>query len=410
MPTTPESFLTDKLPEYLDLLYQMVSINSFTENAAGVNRLGRLIAEHFERNGFKAEFVSSAYSHFGNHLFLRRPAQNSQAPLVALVSHLDTVFPPEEEIAHDFHWRQQDGRIFGPGVVDIKGGTVMILMVLEALQKFQPDLFEAVDWLICLDASEEQLSDDFSFQCRQRIPAAGNQRTACLVFEGGTPEPDAFSIVTARKGRVGFKISTAGRSAHAGNYHWQGANAIVQLATVIPQVAAFTDYQKHLTYNIGVIRGGTVVNRVPHAAECHGEMRAFDPEIFDQGIQQLQTLDGLSTLSSVDGFPCRVTVEISGRSAPWPTNPDTMTLFELWQEAGRALNMKVIQEQRGGLSDGNLLWQHVPVLDGLGPVGGNAHCSEHAPDGTKEQEFVEIASFVPKAILNLQAISRWIRL
>jgi glutamate carboxypeptidase len=70
--------------------------------------------------------------------------------------------------------------------------------------------------------------------------------------------------------------------------------------------------------------------------------------------------------------------------------------------------MQTLPEQRGGLSDGNLLWEHVPTLDGLGPTGNNAHCSERAPDGSKEPEFVLLSSLAPKIRLNLAAITRLI--
>lgn len=406
------SYLQSRLPAALELLEQMVSINSFTLNAAGVNRLGELTAAAFRPLGFQAEFVPSRYPGYGQHLFLRRTASRANgrpAPSLALISHLDTVFPPEEEQANNFTYQQVGNRLYGPGVVDIKGGTVMMLLVLEGLQAFYPDLLESADWLVCLDASEEQLSDDFTDQVLQRLPSAAQAPRAALIFEGGTPNPAGLSLVTARKGRAGFRVSAYGRSAHAGNYHWQGANAILQLAEVLPQIAALTDYAQHITFNIGVISGGTVVNRVPHFAICEGEMRAFDPVIFQQGVQKLLALDGFSSVSSVDGFPCRVQVELSSQSPPWPPNPQTEALFALWQQAGAELGWQIIPEQRGGLSDGNLIWQQLPTLDGLGPVGGNAHCSERSPDGSKEPEFMELESFVPKAQLNLRGIARWLQ-
>lgn len=89
---------------------------------------------------------------------------------------------------------------------------------------------------------------------------------------------------------------------------------------------------------------------------------------------------------------------------PWPINPQTKQLYKLWASAAETMNLAVSAEQRGGLSDGNLLWEHFPTLDGLGPAGNNAHCSERSPDGSKEQEYVLVSSFVPKALLNIAAI------
>jgi glutamate carboxypeptidase len=101
----------------------------------------------------------------------------------------------------------------------------MIYMVLDGLRAFAPEIFTGVRWLVCLDASEETLSEDFGRLCLERLPDTST--LACLVFEGGTPNPTALPIVTARKGRAEFRITAEGRGAHAGNYHKQGANAIV---------------------------------------------------------------------------------------------------------------------------------------------------------------------------------------
>jgi glutamate carboxypeptidase len=105
--------------------------------------------------------------------------------------------------------------------------------------------------------------------------------------------------------------------------------------------------------------------------------------------------------SPVDGFRCRVTVEVLSETRPWPRNPHSEKLFQVWKKAGEEVGIAVTQEERGGLSDGNLLWDTVPTLDGLGPWGDNDHCSERSEDGSKLPEFVEINSFVPKAMVNV---------
>ncbi len=407
-PVSLHDFLQERLPFYIDILRQMVEINSFTSNPAGVNQLGNFTAFIFNEIGFGAEFVQSVNSSYGQHLFLRRLAdtENSAVPAdknrwMAMVSHLDTVFPPDEEIANDFRFRLEGDKIYGPGSEDIKGGTVMAFMVLDALLNIYPQEFRRLNWILCLDASEESMSDDFGIFCKARIP---DDALACLIFEGGTPNPNGFPLVTARKGRAEFRVTVDGRGAHAGNYHKQGANAIVQLADSIGKIAALTDYAQQLTFNVGVISGGSVVNRVPHHAEALIEMRAFKSEIFEIGFQKMMSLNGSTSVSSLDGYPCKVTVEPKSQSAPWSRNQATDSLFDIWCKAAETIGTRAIPEERGGLSDGNLLWQHVPVLDGLGPSGANAHCSERSEDGSKEQEYALLSSFVPKAMLNIAAI------
>lgn len=395
--------LNQRMPNYLEILRHMVGINSFTANAAGVNRLAEYTASIFAGLGFRPEYVQSVNPAFGRHLFLQSGAvEDPQAPIIAMISHLDTVFPPEEEQHNNFIWRVEGDRAYGPGTVDIKGGTLMIYMVLEALRDFAPQSFQRVRWLVCLDASEETLSDDFGKLCLERLQRASS--ATCLVFEGGTPNPEALPLVTARKGRAEFGVFVEGRSAHAGNYHKQGANAIVQLARTILDVASFTDYDQNLTFNVGVVQGGSVVNRVPHYAEARVEMRTFDPQVFEQGLQRMLALDGSSQVSSYDGFPCRVSVKLLSQNPPWPRNPQTDRLYEIWSASAASLGYRTLPEQRGGLSDGNLLWRYYPTLDGLGPTGNNAHCSEHSADGSKEQEYVLISSFVPKALVNIASL------
>jgi glutamate carboxypeptidase len=400
-----QQYLQDNLDRYLDILRQMVEINSFTANPQGVNALGELSAELFKSLDFQAEFIQSTCAGYGRHLFLTRTAQRRSedylSPTVGLISHLDTVFPLEEERQNHFAWRKEGNHIYGPGTVDIKGGTVLIFMVLEAISKFAPQVFDRANWLVSLDASEEQLSEDFARLCLQRFPA---DTVACLIFEGGNLDDEDFLLVTARKGRAAFRVSVEGRSAHAGNNHAQGANAIVQIAHTIQRISTLTDYSRQLTFNVGTVSGGVVVNRVPHFAEARVEMRTFSPIVFEEGLEKMLALSQTSDVTSEDGFTCRVAVELLNRSEPWPSNESTERLYANWHETASELGMKVKQEERGGLSDGNYLWEHMPTLDGLGPAGNNAHCAERDPAHGKDQEYVSVPSIVPKAVLNTMAI------
>ena len=145
----------------------------------------------------------------------------------------------------------------------------------------------------------------------------------------------------------------------------------------------------------------------PHEAEATGEFRAITPEAYLSGKASLLALAGPGEVQSVaDGFPCLVEVEILDENAPWPPNRGTESLLAHWQAAGAELGQRIEGEARGGLSDGNHLWEYVPTLDGLGPAGDNDHCSERSADGTKLPEFAEASSFVPKATLNVRAICR----
>jgi glutamate carboxypeptidase len=393
-------FLEAQMPATLELLRQMVNINSFTSNRDGVNALGQFTADSFAPLEFRAEFVPSVNPNYGDHLVLTRPGKSSRS--IALVSHLDTVFPPEEELRNNFRWQPEGDRIFGPGTHDIKGGTAMMWLVLQALRAHAPAVFEDMTWKLLWNSSEEVLSHDFGDVCRARFD---RETLAALVFESEGRLGEERLMVVARKGRGSWRITVTGRGAHAGSKHRQGANAIVQLGQTLQRVAALTDHSRDLTFNVGSVRGGTVSNRVPHEAVAEGEFRAFTPEAYAHGKASLLALAGPGEVRSlVDRYACEVKVEILSESRPWPRNAATDRLAELWSQTGAGLGLPVNVEQRGGLSDGNLIWDAVPTLDGLGPWGDNDHCSERSADGSKLPEFVEISGFIPKALLNTMAI------
>ncbi len=406
-PTELQQYLTDNLPAYLNLLQKMVAINSFTANPDGVNHLGQLTAEIFAELGFTAEFIPSIYTGFGQHLVLTRPGKSSHK--IGCISHLDTVYPPEEEEENDFRWRVEGARIYGPGTADIKGGTVAIYMMLDAIRTFQPTIYDDITWVLLIDASEEDLAEDFGALCRRRLE--GPNTLAALIFEGGymNDAEKEFWIVRSRKGMGVFNVQVEGKSAHAGSAHTFGANAIVQMAEVIQRLAALTDYQRQVTVNVGVVNGGTVTNRVPHSATARLEMRAFDPDVYEETIAQILALSGLSTVQSVEnGYGCKVQVELERRTLPWPINEATNRLLAIWQEAGAELGLRVKPEDRGGLSDGNHFWFALPCLDGLGIAGGNAHSAERSSDDSKDQEFCLPSSLVPKTLLNVTAVLKLI--
>lgn len=399
------------LPAGLDVLRQMVRINSFTLNADGVNRVGDLTATLFESLGFTAErpqaiaCAADPRPPLGRHLILTR--QGNSARRIGLVGHLDTVYTAEEEQANDFAWRVAGDRIYGPGTVDMKAGNVLIWMVLSGLRDLAPKLFDDITWVVMFNAAEEGLDSDFGSLQRRCL---GPKALANLVFEGGGFANNVHYLISQRKGSAGLRAIAHGRSAHAGVEHERGANAIVQLSEFVRRISALTDYDRQLTCNVGVMRGGVVVNRVPDRAEALIEMRAFEPDVLEEAVQAALAMDGLSTVASeADGYPARIEVFCRKRLPAWPANPETERLIRLWQSAGDRIGMKIAGRARGGLSDGNFTQDLVPTLDGLGPIGGNPHCAVRSDDGRVDQEFVLPSSFVPRAMLTTLAIEQLIR-
>src|SRR5262245_40483549 len=148
-PTT--AFLSAQLPSGLELLRQMVAINSYTKNKGGVDRLARFTADCFSPLGFTAESIPSVNEAYGDHLLLTRRGNSGRS--LAMISHLDTVFSAEEEQKNQFHWQPEGDRIYGPGTQDIKGGTLMMWLVLNAIRHRAPAFFEGTTWQLFWNSS-----------------------------------------------------------------------------------------------------------------------------------------------------------------------------------------------------------------------------------------------------------------
>jgi glutamate carboxypeptidase len=390
---------TEHLPEALAWLRRMVEINSFTTNVEGIDAVGRVTAEAFAPLGFAAEFIAAEEPTHGPHLFLRREGSGAARPVV-LVTHLDTVFPPQEELANQFHWSDEGMRIYGPGSVDNKGGTMLIWLMLKIMSEVNRDLFEATTWLVAANSAEEVMSGDFARRCGERCA----QGARCLlVFEGGPVDETGYHLVTARKGRLEYRLTCTGRAAHAGSNFELGINALVELARMLPQIHGLSDPSRSLSVNVANLHAGTVLNRVPHHAVAELEMRAFDPQALEEAAAALEALAGTTAGGAA------LSIERLGATAAWPGGHATEALFAHWQRAGAALMLPVLAMARGGLSDSNYLSHLGPTLDGMGPSGGNAHCSQRSSDGSKMPEYVEPHTLVPKAVMNvlgLQAVLR----
>lgn len=389
-------------PEALRFLRSLVETNSHFSNVEGVEENARRVIRQFEPLGFKATRFPPSEAGRANHLFME--CGRSDAPAIALISHLDTVFLPEEEQANDFHWREEpDGRIFGPGTIDIKGGTAMMWLTLAALKDIHPQFFDSVRWILAWNAEEETCACvPFGKRCKSVFP---DDLLAALVFEMDNEAAEGISLLNARKGISAFKVIVKGRGSHAGARHENGANAVWQIARLIDRAQQLTDYEAGLTVNVGVVKGGTAHNCVPHYAEAELEVRAYNPQAFEQACAQIMALqDQVDVHAARDGYPCSIEVVHLKGVPPWPENPGTQKLLSLWQAAGEKVGSPVTWKPRGGISDGNWLSAHFPTLDALGPAGANAHASERSSDGTKEQEFVYAPSFIPKAEVNLVAL------
>jgi glutamate carboxypeptidase len=256
-------------------------------------------------------------------------------------------------------FRQGEGRLWGPGALDMKGGIVFFIFAVRALHDLEIPVPHKA--LLQLNSDEEVGSD--SSRALTEKNAAHSK--AVLVLEPGTGLTG--KLKTARKGVGDFTVIVRGRASHAGVDFPAGASAVLELARQIERIAGFTNLRRGVTVNPGVISGGTRSNVV--AAEARAEV--------DMRVLRLKDAAGLErkfrALKPVDK---RCALEISGglNRPPMERSPGIVQLFRKAQKLGRELGVELEESLTGGGSDGNFTAAlGVPTLDGLGGVGEGAH-------------------------------------
>lgn len=366
-----QTWLQERLPEFLDDLRALVDVDCGTANKSGVDAVGRLFRDRLRAAGFElAEFPLTEYGD----CCLATLRGTGQARIL-LIGHLDTVYPDGTAAARPM--RSEGRRILGPGVSDMKSGLLAGLYAVRALQHTGFDDFGRIDFFV---NTEEEVGSPAS---RQLYRPAAQQADAALVLEAGRASGD---IVSARKGGGVYHLKVHGRQAHAGVEPEKGANAVVELAGCILELTALNGLHPGTTVNVGVIEGGTRSNVVPDLACAEIDVRFTTAEAgqaLDRAVRRV------GAQPKVPG----TRVEISGgiEKGPMEKTAAVAYLVELAQEAAARLGVTFKDVQTGGNSDGNHMAElGVPVLDGLGPIGGD----DHSPS-----EFLDADSIVPRTAL-----------
>lgn len=373
------SWLVGRLGDMEQALAALVEVNSWTENVEGGRKVGALLREHFAMPGLVAEVVPS--TRYADHLVFRSEGRAGLKP-VALVGHLDTVFPPGK-----FEGYRKDGALRrGPGVLDMKGGLVTIAWALKALAA-SGGLGELPPLRLVVVADEEVGSPEGAGVIQKAIAGA----EACLVFESGRAND---AIITRRKG-TGMATAVAhGKAAHAGNNHQDGANALWALARFVDRVQQLTDYPKGVTVNVGKVTGGQGKNTVPDHATAEVDLRfctrADGEELvrrFHQAAQEASaSVPG--TRIDVNGGVAREPLERTEASAALMAAYGTCAHASGLGHGEAALV--------GGGSDASTSSaMGIPSIDGLGPRGKGFHTVD---------EFIEVDTLIPKA----QALARYL--
>lgn len=361
----------------LRLLQQLVEIESPSREKAAVDRMGARVMTELHQLGASITIDKQATT--GDHIIGHWG--NSQGIPILFLCHMDTVYPLGT-IARQ-PWIEKEGEVWGPGVMDMKGGIALLLSVLGALR-------ENGQWpsrpITALFTSDEEIGSDTS---RSIIEHLARQAGLVLCMEPALPDG---SLKTWRKGIGEYEMIARGRAAHAGADHEKGRNAIEELAYQVIAIQKMTDYVRGTTLNVGMIGGGTASNVVPAEARAVIDVRVMIPDEAERIDHALRALDPI-----LEG----TTLEIRGglNRPPMPRDDRMILTFNKAQGIADQLGIKLRAGGTGGGSDANFVAPFgVPILDGLGVQGDGEH---------SEREHIYLSSLPQKMALLAALITEW---
>lgn len=357
--------------EILDGIRRWVEIESQTADIEGVNRLMTRAAEDFSAAGARVTRIPGTGG-CGDHLRVAS-AWDSGGPGVLVLCHLDTVHPKGTLAAH-LPFRVDGDRAFGPGIYDMKGGAYLALAAYRSIAAGGSTTALPIRFIY---SSDEEIGSGTSRALIERETANAKY---VLVTE---PARDGGKVVSSRRGVARYVMTARGRPAHSGGRHQDGRSAILEIARQVVDIEGMTDYKRGLSFNVGLISGGTAANTVPEHCTAAIDMRIrtmADAEALDRDLRARTP------------YNRDVKLEISGNinRPPFEKNAGIETLLAHARALAREIGFELPDVHAGGGSDANFTAHLVPTLDGLGVDGNGAHTLE---------EHLYISSLVPRMTL-----------
>jgi glutamate carboxypeptidase len=347
------AWLSEREWEMIDSLREMVLRESPTHSKKDCDALCAQLADEFASFGGEVRIHRQRTA--GDHLQVNFAGARGRKPIL-LLGHFDTVY--DLGMLEKMPWRASKGRLYGPGVFDMKSGIVQIMFALRSLHEALGALPRPVKVLLVSDEEEGSVTS------RAITEKVATQCAAVLVCE---PSGPGGALKTARKGVGSFTLKVTGVSAHSGLDFEKGHSAIVELAHQIHAVSQLTDLKRGVTLNVGVIRGGTRTNVVASEASAEVDLRIAHKQ---DGAAMERRVFALKAVNP------RCQLEITGgiNRPPLERTKQVATLFELARGIGREMGVELKEVAVGGGSDGNFTaGLGIPTLDGLGGVGDGAH-------------------------------------
>jgi glutamate carboxypeptidase len=367
-------YFEDRQDQMVQAVRQLVEIESPSDNKQAVDGIAVLLAEKFQALGGQAQFHRS--QDFGDSLQVQFPASSASRTRkpVLLLGHYDTVYPLGT--LAKMPCTLADGRLRGPGVLDMKSGIALMLSAIEALQSWNGGLPRPVTVFL---VSDEEIG---SYSSRKATETLATASAGVLVLEPAAGLRGA--VKTARKGVGEYTLRASGVAAHAGLDPGKGHSAIVELARQIGVVAGMNNLRSGVSVNPGIISGGTRTNVVAAEASVRIDVRI-------RSAKQAKSIGRkLRSLKLFDKH-CKIEIEGGINRMPMERTAGVADLYNKARQVAGQIGWKLEEAAVGGGSDGNFTaGLGIPTLDGMGGVGDGAHAVH---------EFIVVSELPRRALL-----------
>jgi len=369
----------------LALLQRIVDINSGTMNFAGVRRVGDVLRVEFDSLGFTTRWVEGSSFHRAGHLVAEHPGPG---PKLLLIGHLDTVFEPSSPFQR--FERLDDSTARGPGVIDMKGGDVIIIAALRALKA--AGVLPRMNVTIVYDGDEEDAGTPLT-EARRALIDAAKGASAAIGFEDGPGDPHL--AVISRRGDESWTLHTTGTPAHSSQIFQKdvGAGAVYEATRVLSEFYRQLSGERYLTFNPGLALGGTAVkldstgvagsaegksNVVAEQMTVVGDLRTISPEQLSRAKQTMQAIAAAhlphtsAELSFDAGYP---------PMAPSAGNRRLLTLYDRISRDAGFWPVTAVDPSKAGAADVSFVADIVPMkIDGVGLSGHDDHTTQETAD------------------------------
>jgi glutamate carboxypeptidase len=390
------------IPKVLKNLEHVTNINSGTMNFEGVEKVGRLMIEQLRDIGFDTQWVDGKDFNRAGHVVARYNSKNPNAKKVLMIGHLDTVFAKGDDFQHFKLLSKTEAS--GPGIVDMKGGNAIIIATLRALQKTK-----ALDNLsieVVMTGDEESSGSPLPLS-KKAIIDAGIWADIALGFEDG--DGDIKTAVVARRGAISWSLTVNGKPAHSSQIFRDdiGYGAIYEAARILTDFRTELSNEENLTFNPGMISGGTRVdydkaqstssafgkaNVIAQKAIVTGDIRAISNEQVERAKQVMQNMvkNNLAhtdaELVFSEGYPAM---------SPTQGNYDLLTMYNQASQDLGYDKVNAVNPRKAGAADISFAAEHVDMaLDGLGLMGRGGHTIGEVADLTSLQKNIEKAALL----------------